>query len=107
MKRRRQFAIVNAVVVIAISLVVLVIAKNYVTFHHQLRVTHAIYGYQMDCIKSHRDCFVKQKDKESYTETFLRLWDWGDRNILDYEDYVLVRRYIGWRPSESRIVRER
>lgn len=99
MNRKQTFDIVNTIVAAIITLVVLVSAKNYVTFHHQLRLTHAIYGYQIECHREHRECFITQASKESYTDTFLRWWDWTDRNILPYDDYMRVLPYIGWKPD--------
>lgn len=99
MNRKQQFDVVNTIVVILLSLVILVLAKNYVTFRHQVNITHAIYGYQLECIQDHREYRIAQNDKEDFFATFWRWWDWSDRNILEYEDYLRIRPYIGWRPK--------
>ena len=58
-------------------------------------VSDAIYAYQTDCIYTGKTPVINQSDKESFTETYLRLWDWGHKRILDEYDYFVIEPYIG------------
>ena len=99
MNRNQEQRIVKVAIAVILALSVFVTARNIATYNNQMRITHAIFGYQLNCIRTGQEYVTVQKDKESYTDTFLRLWDWGDKRILPYEDYVRVKPYIGWYPE--------
>ena len=73
----------------------LIMAKAVSAGVNQMIVSDAIFAYQMDCIEEHRSFYVTYDNKESFTETMNRWWDWGYTRILDKYSYPYVEPYIG------------
>ena len=62
---------------------------------YHIRMTEAIYVYQLDCWRTDRDAEVWQADKESFEDTYRRWWDWSDHHILDQYADMRIRPYLG------------
>ena len=85
----------QAVILIMLILCGLAMLRSVVAGVNQMIVSDAIYVYQMDCIRDDKSPVINHSDKESFTDTYLRLWDWGHKRILDEYDYYVIEPYIG------------
>lgn len=88
--KKTQAAILAVLVVFALFILRAVVVGCY---HWSL--CDAIYVYQLDCRTLGKDAEVWQEDKESFSDTYRRWWDWSDHHILSEEKDRLIRPYIG------------
>ncbi len=85
----------QAAIAAFLTLCFLFIARAVAVGVHHIRISDAIYMYQLDCMDKDQQPLVWQADKESYGDTFRRWWDWSDHNILDKYADMRIRPYIG------------
>lgn len=82
-------------VLVLLLAVCLLMAKSWIAGYNHWVISDAIYEYQMECIREHREMFVDYDDKEDFYDTYWRMWDWGYKRILPEEKYTVLRPYIG------------
>lgn len=85
----------NRWVTIVFLLTFLTLGRAVTVGINHLKISDAIYAYQMDCIHNHEDWFVTYRDSESFTDSYLRVWDWSHKRILSDADYRTIKPYIG------------
>lgn len=85
----------QAIILLFILLLLAIMAKAVNAGVNHITITHAIYAYQMECIDDGEQYRVSYDNKESFTETMFRWWDWSNRRILKPEDDIIIRPYIG------------
>lgn len=85
----------QAILLLFILLMLAIMAKPVNAGANHITITHAIYAYQIDCIDNGQQYHVTVKDKEEFSKTMFRWWDWGHKRILSEEDYRIIRPYIG------------
>lgn len=88
--KKTQAAILAFLIVCA-----LFIARAVVVGAYHIRMADAIYVYQLDCRRNDQQPLVRQADKESFSDTYRRWWDWSDHHILDKYADIRVRPYLG------------
>lgn len=84
-----------AAILISIMMCIVFFAKVAVTGVHHWRLVDATYLYKLDCIKWNVELEHNFGEREEFTETLFRWWDWSDRQIMSSEDYTKVFPYIG------------
>ena len=85
----------QAAVVVFLLICALFVLRAVVVGVYQIRMADAIYVYQLDCRRHGQQPLVWQSDKESYSDTYRRWWDWSDHHILDKYADMKVRPYLG------------
>ena len=76
----------QAVILLFMLLLLAIMAKAVNAGVNHIAITHAIYAYQMECIEGGEQYRVTEK--EEFTETMFRWWDWSNRRILKPEDEI-------------------
>lgn len=85
----------QALLLLFMLLLLAIIAKAVNAGVNHIAITHAIYAYQIECIADGEQYHVTGKDKEEFSETMFRWWDWSNRRILSPQDDLIIRPYIG------------
>ena len=85
----------QAIILLFMLLLLAIMAKAVNAGVNHIAITHAIYAYQMECIDDGEQYRVTGEDKEEFSETMFRWWDWSNRRILKPEDDIIIRPYIG------------
>lgn len=89
-----------AVIVLFIFLMpVILLVKNEVTYRNVIIIARAIHDYHSRQIIEYAPIFVYYDDMISYPKVLFRICDWGYKNILPPDKYVLIAPYI--KPYES------
>ena len=86
---------VQAAIIVFLFVCILFAARAVVVGAYQIRMSDAIYVYQLDCMRHDQQPLVWQADKESFSDTYRRWWDWSDHHILDKYADMRVRPYLG------------
>ena len=73
----------------------LLIGKIVVTGVNHMSIVDAIYIYHMDCIENGGEYSVDYDDRERFSNTLFRWWDWSHKRIMTEDDYMLIKPYIG------------
>ena len=70
--------------------------KNNNAFDNCVIIIKAIYRYKNDLIENGNldDSAVDYTDMRSYESVFLRIWDWGYKNILPKDKFEIIKPYI-------------
>ena len=87
--KKTQAAILALLIVCALFILRAVAVGAY-----QIRMSDAIYVYQLDCMRRDLHPLVWQEDKESFEDTYRRWWDWSDHHILQEDKYKIIKPYI-------------
>jgi len=78
-----------------VLLYMLIVFRYFVTLINRARIEDAILGYDVSLIEKplgHK--FINPLEvMEPEYKTFLRIWDWGCKRIVDKEIYELVKGY--------------
>ncbi len=90
----KKFLIAVATV---LTIALLSLARTFAVGANHFYISNAILAYKMDCIHKFHiiDSTVNFDDMEDFNKTWLRLWDWSNRRILDTDKYFKIRPYIG------------
>ena len=83
----------QAIILLFILLLLAIMAKAVNAGVNHIDIIHAIYAYQMECLDDGKQYRVTEK--EEFSETMFRWWDWSNKRILSEEDYRIIRPYIG------------
>lgn len=86
---------VQAAVIAFFFICFLFIARAITVGVCHIRMSDAIYVYQLDCRRHNQTPLVFQSDKETFEDTYRRWWDWSDHHILDKYADIRVRPYLG------------
>lgn len=87
----------NRLVVTAFAIATLILARTFTVGANHFYISNAILAYKLDCIHSRHtiDYTIHFDDMESFETTWWRMWDWSNKRILDYAQYLKIRPYIG------------
>jgi hypothetical protein len=78
------------------TITTLILARTFAVGANHFYVSNAILAHKMVCIhKFHTPSLVGYDDMEEFGTTWLRLWDWSSKRILDTEKYLAIKPYIG------------
>lgn len=80
--------------ILLISLCVVALAKNVVTYYWYKKIFDAIYEYRKMCIYNSEQPKVNYTDVESYASTFCRVWDWWYRSILPKDKLDIIKPFM-------------
>lgn len=92
-----MMSIIMIVYISVMSLVLVFMIKNDVTFAQHTKISRAIYLYCMDQIYKGNLDYTKDvyfEDAEPYYKTLFRLWDWGYKRILPPDKFEIIKTYI-------------
>ncbi len=73
---------------------VMISIKNINTYNQREKIIIAIERYLYYCSINYIEPSVKYSDREQYSQTLYRLWDWGYTRILPKEKYNIIKEYI-------------
>ena len=69
--------------------------KNEITYKNMKIISDAIYRYNISMINDKRyDELIPYDSIKSYEKTFLNIFDWGYKNLLPKDTYVLIEPFI-------------
>lgn len=81
-------------IVITLFILIYDVLKNKNTYAKHMIILDAIFDYRLHCFNENIEPSVNFDDMEGYYITFFKFWDWGYKNILSKEKYVIVKDYI-------------
>ena len=90
----------NNVVLLLTIIVVLLFCyvmhiKNEVTYKNNKIISRAIYFYNIDRIsKGDLDGILSYDVIKSYNKAFINIFDWGYKNLVPKDTYVLIEPFI-------------
>lgn len=87
--------IIIVICLIALLFSCLYYIKNEITYKNMMIISYAIYSYNISMIKvEHYDELISYDDIKSYHKALLNIFDWGYKNILPKDIYVLIEPFI-------------
>ena len=87
--------IFNAICLMALLFSCLYYIKIEITYKNLKIISDAIYRYNISMIKDERyDELISYDDIKSCEKTFLNIFDWGYKNLLPKDTYMLIEPFI-------------
>lgn len=87
--------IFNVICLMALLFSCLYYIKNEITYKNMKIISDAIYRYNISMIKDKRyDELISYDSIKNYEKTFLNIFDWGYKNLLPKDTYMLIEPFI-------------
>ena len=87
--------IFNVICLMALLFSCLYYIKNEITYKNMKIISNAIYRYNISMINDKRyDELIPYDSIKSCEKTFLNIFDWGYKNLLPKDTYMLIEPFI-------------
>ena len=87
--------IFNVICLMALLFSCLYYIKNEITYKNMMIISDAIYRYNISMIKDERyDELISYDDIKSLDKALFNIFDWGYKNLLPKDTYMLIEPFI-------------